>query len=304
MATDLIEWPVKTREINDAYFESARWNGFGFRDGDVVVATYAKVGTTWTQQIVWQLLHGGPERSTGTAAMPWLDARFRPFKPIMDTLESQPHRRCIKTHLPLDALVFSRKAQYLVVGRDARDIVWSAYNHQDSYTDEVLAALNGPPGRPGAPVTRPDRDIRDYYLHFLEYGDLPGFGFVPLWPHIQGWWNARRLPNVLLVHYANLKADLAGEILRIARFLRVEVDEATLTRIVEHCGFDYMRETISAAGGMANFRGGARTFFHKGVNGQWKDVLSPAEIARCEEVAARNLTPDCAHWLATGELPH
>ena len=304
MATDLIEWPVKTREINDAYFESARWNGFGFREGDVVVATYAKVGTTWTQQIVWQLLHGGPERSTGTAAMPWLDARFRPFKPITDTLESQPHRRCIKTHLPLDALVFSRKAQYLVVGRDARDIVWSAYNHQDSYTDEVLAALNGPPGRPGARVTRPDRDIRDYYLHFLEYGDLPGFGFVPLWPHIQGWWNARRLPNVLLVHYANLKADLAGEILRIAGFLRVEVDEVTLPRIVEHCGFDYMRETISAAGGMANFRGGARTFFHKGINGQWKDVLSPAEIARCDEVAARNLTPDCAHWLATGELPH
>ena len=39
--------------------------------------------------------------------------------------------------------------------------------------------------------------------------------------------------------------------------------------------------------------------FHKGVNGRWKDVLSPSEIARCDEVAARNLAPDCAHWLAT-----
>ena len=28
-----INWPVKTREINDAYFESERWNAFPFRDG-------------------------------------------------------------------------------------------------------------------------------------------------------------------------------------------------------------------------------------------------------------------------------
>lgn len=27
---------------------------------------------------------------------------------------------------------------------------------------------------------------------------------------------------------------------------------------------------------------------------------SPAEIARCDEVALLNLTPDCARWLATG----
>jgi aryl sulfotransferase len=252
---------------------------------------------------VWQLLHGGPDSSPGSGGMPWLDARFRPFEPMMDVLKSQTHRRSIKTHLPLDALAFSAKAQYLVVGRDARDIVWSAYNHQDSYTDEVLAALNSPAGRPGAPVSRPDRDIRDYYLHFLDHDDLPGFGFTPLWPHIQGWWNARRLPNVLLVHYANLKTDLEGEIRRIAKFLKVEIEEQVLPAIVEHCGFEYMRETASAAGGLANFRGGARTFFHKGVNGRWKDVLSPAEIARCDEVAARNLTTDCAHWLATGELP-
>jgi aryl sulfotransferase len=45
-----------------------------------------------------------------------------------------------------------------------------------------------------------------------------------------------------------------------------------------------------------------RIAFNKGVNGRWKDVLSSGEIARCDEVAARNLPPECAHWLATGEL--
>lgn len=59
MAADSTHWPVKSREIADAYFESVRWNDFPFREGDVVVATYPNVGTNWMQQIVWQLIQGG-----------------------------------------------------------------------------------------------------------------------------------------------------------------------------------------------------------------------------------------------------
>jgi aryl sulfotransferase len=223
---DAIEWPVKTREINDAYFESARWNGFRFREGDVVIATYPKVGTNWTQQIAWQLVHGGPPGVDGLRKVAWLDMRIAPFQPIIAAYEAQTDRRILKTHLPLEALVFSPKAKYIVVGRDARDMVWSAYNHQSLNTDEILALFNGPPGRPGARVSRPDRDIRDYYMHFLAHDELPRFGFEPFWPQVRGWWAARKLPNVLLVHYANLKADLAREIRRMARFLAVELDAA------------------------------------------------------------------------------
>jgi hypothetical protein len=35
----------------------------------------------------------------------------------------------------------------------------------------------------------------------------------------------------------------------------------------------------------------------KGTNGRWRDVLSAEEIAAADEIAAQNLTPDCAHWL-------
>jgi aryl sulfotransferase len=288
---DTINWPIKSRDINDAYFESARWNAFQFRDSDVIVATYPKVGTTWTQQIVWQLIHGGPPGIEGVMNVAWLEMRILPFKRIVESYERQSCRRVIKTHLPLDALVFSRKARYVVVGRDARDMVWSAYNHQISNGDEILARLNGPGGRPGRLVSIPDRDIRGYYLYFLEHDDLLGFGFVPFWPHVRGWWDVRGLPNVLLVHYANLKTDLIGEIRRIAEFLAIDVDEATLPAIAEHCSFDYMRTHSN------NHRN-----FHKGVIGRWRDVLTSAEIARCDEVALQNLPADCARWLATGQL--
>ena len=45
-----------------------------------------------------------------------------------------------------------------------------------------------------------------------------------------------------------------------------------------------------------------RSFIHKGVNGRWRDLLSADEIERYERMAREHLAPDCAHWLATGEL--
>jgi hypothetical protein len=47
-----IIWPVKTREFHNHHFDSTIWNDFRFRDNDIIIATYAKSGTTWMQQIV------------------------------------------------------------------------------------------------------------------------------------------------------------------------------------------------------------------------------------------------------------
>ncbi|MGH7016230.1 MAG: hypothetical protein ACRED8_03985, partial [Caulobacteraceae bacterium] len=70
----------------------------------------------------------------------------------------------------------------------------------------------------------------------------------------------------------------------------------------EHCSFDYMRNDAQRHEAMKiAWKDGARTFFHKGTNGRWKDVLSTDEIERCDALAARRLSPDCARWLATGE---
>ncbi len=52
------------------------------------------------------------------------------------------------------------------------------------------------------------------------------------------------------------------------------------------------------------FQGGGKSFVYKGTNGRWRDTLTPADIEKYENLASKNLTPECAHWLATGELPN
>ena len=116
-ATETTVWPKKTRDLHNHHFDSTIRDDFRFRDDDIVIATYAKSGTTWTQQIVAQMLFG-PDKDLEVAEMsPWLDLRVPPKAVKLPMVEAQTHRRFLKTHLPLDALVFSPKAKYVFIGR-------------------------------------------------------------------------------------------------------------------------------------------------------------------------------------------
>lgn len=291
----------KPRELVTALMDSTRWNGFEFRDGDIVIGTWAKSGTTWTQQIVSQLIFRGAEGIAAADVAPWVDMRIMPFDEMIAQLKAQTHRRCMKTHLPADALLFSPKAKYLYIGRDGRDVYWSWYNHLVRMLPALYDAFNDPPGLPHQPLARPDDDVRK---SFNEWLDGKGYSAETLLAHVQSWWDVRSEPNVMLVHFAKLKADMPGEIRRIARFLDIDIDVATWPDILEHCSFDYMKKNADSLSevGKTFFEGGLRNFVFKGTNGRWRDVLSKAEIARYERMASESLTPECARWLATGEI--
>ena len=155
-----IALPRKTREIHNHHFDSTVWNDLKFRDDDIVVGTYAKSGTTWMQQIIAQMMFG-PDPELAVADMsPWVDLRVPPKEVKLPQIEAQRHRRFLKTHLPVDALVFSEKAKYLYIGRDGRDVVWSMYNHHANANQMWYDALNLTPGRVGPPIEPPPGDIR------------------------------------------------------------------------------------------------------------------------------------------------
>lgn len=291
------DWPRKTRELHNHHFDSTIWNDLVFRDDDVVIATYAKSGTTWVQQIVAQLLFEGADGLDVAEMSPWLDLRVPPKEVKLPLVEAQTHRRFLKTHLPVDALVFSPRAKYLYIGRDGRDVVWSLYNHHANANAAWYEALNDTPGRVGPPIEPPPDDPRRYFLDWLE-GD--GHPFWSFFENVRSWWAIRSLPNVLMLHFAELKADLPGQIRRIAGFLDVPIDEARFPRIVERCGFAWMKAnaTKSVPLGGAFWDGGAETFIHRGTNGRWRDQLEAADVARYEARARAELGTECADWLA------
>ncbi len=297
-----IPWPKKTQEMGHPLMDSTRWNDFQFRDDDIVIATWAKSGTTWLQQIVAQLVFEGAEDIAVADVAPWLDFCLVPEEETLAMLDAQTHRRFMKTHLPVESLVFSPKAKYLYIARDGRDAIWSAHNHMANLTPEVIDQLSALPGMDEYPWEPPSADMRQYYHHMLDKDWYPWW---PFWSHIQSWWDIRDLPNVLLLHFGNLKTDMVGEMRRIASFLDIEVDEALWPVLVEHCTFDYMKAhaTVIVAKLADIFVGGGKTFIHKGTNGRWRDSLTSEDLEKYETIVKENLTPDCAHWLATGELP-
>ncbi len=293
------ESPVKTRELHNHHFDSTIWNDFKFRDDDIIIATYAKSGTTWVQQIVSQLLFNGEEGMEVAEMSPWMDLRIPPKHVKMPLVEAQTHRRFLKTHLPVDALVFSEKAKYIYIGRDGRDVVWSLYNHHSTANEAWYDALNNSPGLVGPPIDKPPSSITQYFHEWLD-GD--GHPFWPFWENTRSWWDIRHLPNVHLIHFADLKRDMAGEIRRIADFLEIPVNEDIWDSILLHCSFDYMKAnaTQSVPLGGAFWDGGAKTFIHKGKNGRWRDVLGEEEVKKYEQRALDELGPECARWLAEG----
>ncbi|MBT4673429.1 MAG: sulfotransferase domain-containing protein, partial [Rhodospirillaceae bacterium] len=182
--------PKKTREMESNHFDSTVWNDFPFRDDDIIIATYAKTGTTWVQQIISQLLFNGEEGLPVADMSPWLDLRIPPNEVKLAGVEAQTHRRFMKTHLPVDALVFSEKVKYIYIARDGRDVVWSLYNHHSTANDAWYEALNETPGLVGPPMDRPVDNIVQYYHEWL---DQDGFPFWSFWENIQTWWDIRDL---------------------------------------------------------------------------------------------------------------
>lgn len=307
--------PTLTRTYQNHLLDSTRWNCYQPRPGDIVIATSYKSGTTWTQEIVRQLIFQGQDAPPRRELSPWLEVRWASIDDFITALESQQHRRLIKSHLPLDGLPFFPHVQYIVVGRDPRDVFMSLWNHHSNYTPTGLEMLsshvNETPGREGQRFPAAPEDIHTFWQEWIGQGwfawESEGYPYWGNLHHTRSWWAYRHLPNVLFVHYNDLSSKLAEEVRRIAAFLQIPLAEERLAGMLQALTLDAMRDdglrVDSANSNQPSFfRDGARTFFFKGTNGRWRDVLTAEELALYEEKAAQVLTPDCRAWLEQGRV--
>jgi aryl sulfotransferase len=302
--------PRHSREYRNYGFESRNWNLVIPRDSDVVICTSYKSGTTWMQNIVLQMIFCNGEVPAVADASPWVDRRREDATPMAAMLAAQTHRRVMKSHLSLDALPYHPGTRYIICVRDARDVFMSLWNHLSQMSSAVIEMINAAPGRIGPPMPAVGRDIHAFWAGWINRGWFPweteGYPHSANMGHTQSWWNFRHLPNILFVHYADLLAEPAVEVRRVARHLGIALSDRAVDGTVQATTFTALRENGAKTGPMpvegANqiWPEGMNTFFFKGTNGRWREVLTEEELAMYEAAKRRVLTPDCTAYTEAG----
>jgi aryl sulfotransferase len=298
------------REVRIWTTDSRQWGHYKPRQDDIVIATFPKCGTTWMQQIVSLLVFRSAEPRALHEISPWIDRRLG-LDAMLAMMETQTHRRFLKSHLPFDALPIYDEVKYIHIARQGLDAFMSWHNHTLHYTpttQDKLDAVGRADETIGRPWPRPSADPREFFQVWMTEGpdarladDYPAASYFDI---ERSWWAARPRPNVLMVHYNDLKSDLAGEMKRIAGFLDISVEGALWPTLIEAGGFDFMRRNGAALmpnAGLAWDKGSER-FLNKGTNGRWHDVLTADDVARYEARVRREVSPALAAWLAKGRL--
>ena len=279
--------------------DSARWLGFGFRDGDIVISTRSKTGTTWVQMICALLIFGQPELPAPLGQLsPWLDHLITPREEVYARLAAQRHRRFIKTHTPLDGIPLDPRATYLVTARHPLDAAVSLYHQGDNIDRAKVAQLTGQAGPAGPP--RPRKPLHDWLLGWIsadrdpraELDSLPGV----MW-HLSDAWARRGERNVLLVHYDDLSADLEGQMRRLAERLGIAVPALAWPGLVAAATFEQMRASAPQLVSAGNILKSSSAFFRRGTSGAGPEILSEDEMARYHARTAALAPPDLLAWL-------
>ncbi|NMO15465.1 sulfotransferase domain-containing protein [Pyxidicoccus fallax] len=223
------------------------------RPGDIYVATAAKSGTTWMQQIVYQLVTGGRgEFEHIYQVSPFLEELISaPWaERVLDAL---PSPRILKTHMDWPHLKAPPDSRVIYVTRNAADALVSIHNH---------------------------RVLNEGYRFDFDTSFFHGDKLVRHWfRHLESWWPHRNDANVLHVRYEDLVADLEGSIRRVARFLGIPIEEERMGDILEKCGFAYMKRHDARFDTRIGFfdarEAGKPTFIRKGAVGDGRTELSP-----------------------------
>ncbi len=266
--------------------------GFPFRDGDIVISTRSKHGTTWVQMLCALLVLRTPDLPAPLVELsPWLDWLGEPRDEVVARLQSQDHRRFVKTHTPLDGVPIDPRVTYVVVARHPLDAAVSLY-HQGANLDRArIAELTG-----NAEIHPPRPPLADWLDRWVDaepspQGDLDGLPGVM--HHLTDAWIRRPEGNVVLVHYADLLADLDGEMTRLADVLGLAPPTPDL---VAAARFDAMRDRADAlapdAGGILRDR---QAFFRQG--GSARAELPTDLVGRYAARAAALAPPDLLTWL-------
>jgi aryl sulfotransferase len=159
-----------------------------------------------------------------------------------------------------------------------------------------------PPGPPKPAEPPASREmLHDALLSWIaddddpcQYPDsLPG-----LMRHLSDAWARRGEPNVLLVRYDDLLADLEGQMRWLAGRLAIAVPEQAWPALTQAATFGRMRDRADTLVPVPpGISADAAAFFRRGSSGAGREILSDEEMAGYYVRATQLAPPDMLEWL-------
>ena len=269
-------WAALVRQMRQRLLAGHDFGDYLPTEHDVVVCTYPKCGTNWVMQIAYQIaMRGRGEFAHIHDVVPWPDfARQDLVIPLSDETArnaAPTGLRVIKTHLAWDRIPYTPQARYICVIRDPKDTFVSFYH----FVREVMFG----PLMPSVPV----------WLR-LCFSDAALF----VWEeHFQSYWKARQLPNLLMLRFEDMQADLPQTVRTIAAFLTVELTADEFELVCEKSAFAYMKRLGDkfAPPALTPWSSPNRQTIRRGASGGSAELLSPEQQrfidAQCKAGLAR-----------------
>ncbi len=213
-----------------------------WRDGDIVISVPAKSGTTWTMNIVHQLLTGGTADFRDIyEEVPWIEFLGYPgqsHQEVVDRVDAMPtsRRRAFKTHSAPPQLPFlkggvGQDVKYVVIFRNPEEALVSFRPFLEQHSDEWYDLWE----LPKEALCR--ADFPSFYYEIVDSHGMQGmfFGFLA------AWWPLRDEPNVLFLHFSDMKRNREASIRKIAQFIGVEPTPNQWAAILEYTSFPWMK---------------------------------------------------------------
>ncbi|XP_039201734.1 sulfotransferase 1C2-like isoform X2 [Crotalus tigris] len=163
---------------------------FKAQPDDLLICTYPKTGTTWMQEIVDMIQHGGDKQKCARAPIyeriPFID--LFPIKPIssgLEMAEAMPSPRTLKSHLPVQLLPPSFwDCKVIYVARNVKDTIVSYFHFH---------RMNQALPEPG----NWDQFVENFLTGKIAWGSW--------FEHVRGWWEVKNSHPVLYVFYEDIK---------------------------------------------------------------------------------------------------